>query len=232
MSCSAKLPIYGFFIAAFFPDHAPLIMISLYLIGIVTGIVVAVVLKKTIFRGEAVPFVMELPNYRLPRMKNVLRLMWDKASEFLQRAFTIIFVATIVIWFLENFDTSFNLVHDSGDSILAVIAGWIAPIFSPMGYGDWRITTALFTGFLAKETVVSTINVLFGAGTIISTVISPLSAMALLVFCLLYTPCVAAVTSVKRELGTRWMFIIIAFQCVIAWLMSLIVYGIGAALGF
>ncbi len=228
MSCSAKLPIYGFFTAAFFPGHGGLIMIGLYIIGIIVGILVTLVLKKTLFRGEAVPFVMELPNYRMPGAGNVARLLWDKAKDFLQRAFTVIFFATLIIWFLQTFDFHFNVVTDSQESILAVIAGWIAPIFNPMGLGDWRISTALVSGFMAKESVVATISVLFGAKAAIVTAIKPLSALALLVFCLLYTPCVAAIASVKNELGKRWALVICVGQCLVAWIVAYGVYLLGS----
>ncbi len=216
MSCSAKLPIYGFFAATFFPNASGLVMCSLYFIGIIFGIIVALISKKTIFKGEAIPFVMELPNYRMPAAKNVLHLLWEKAKDFLQKAFTIIFLATVIIWFLQTFDFHFNIVQDSSKSILAVIAGFIAPIFKPLGFGDWRISTALISGFIAKESVISTISVLFGAEGIFS-VLNVWSAASLLVFCLLYTPCIAAVASIKRELGTKWMFLIIIGQCVLAY---------------
>ena len=230
MSCSAKLPIYGFFTAAFFPKYGGLVMISLYVLGIVVGILVALVSKNTVFKGEAVPFVMELPNYRLPGAKNVARLLWDKAKDFLQRAFTIIFVATIVIWFLQNLSPSFHMVTNSQDSILAIIAGWITPIFHPLGFGDWRITTSLISGFLAKESVVSTIGVLFGSTQALLAAITPLAALCLLVFSLLYTPCVAAIASVKRELGMKWAVGMVVGQCVIAWIVAWIVHIIGMLL--
>lgn len=224
MSCTAKLPIYAFFTAAFFPENGALVMIGLYLFGIVMGIVMALILKKTTFKGEAVPFVMELPNYRMPGAKNVALLLWDKAKDFLQRAFTIIFLATIVIWFLQNFDTGLNMVTDSQDSILAMVAGVLAPIFAPVGFGDWRIVTALISGFLAKESVVSTITVLFGSVEVLKASLSIAGAAALLVFCLLYTPCVAAIASVKRELGGKWATIMVIGQCVIAWIAAFGVY--------
>lgn len=220
MSCSAKLPIYAFFAEAFFPRHAALVMIGLYFAGILAGILVALLLRGTAFRGEAVPFVMELPNYRMPGAKNVGRLLWDKAKDFLQRAFTVIFIATIVIWFLQTFDLRLNIVADSKDSILAVVAGWIAPVFAPLGFGDWRISTALITGFMAKESVVSTLSVLFGSTAALTALLTPLSAMSLLVFCLLYTPCVAAVASVKRELGGGWALGVALGQCAVAWLAA------------
>ncbi|MBO4747427.1 MAG: ferrous iron transport protein B [Clostridiales bacterium] len=227
MSCSAKLPIYGFFASTFFPKHSGLIMIALYFIGIFMGIIVALISKRTLFRGKAVPFVMELPNYRMPGAKNVGQLLWEKAKDFLQRAFTIIFIASIVIWFLQSFDTSLTLVDDSSKSILAVVAGYIAPVFGPLGFGDWRFSTALISGFMAKESVVSTLNVLVGSGDSILPLLTPVSAMALLVFSLLYTPCVAAVASVKRELGTKWAASIVIFQCVIAWIAAYAVTLIG-----
>ncbi len=228
MSCSAKLPIYSFFAAAFFPGKGALVMVILYFTGILVGILMALLMRGTMFKGEAVPFVMELPNYRMPGAKNVAQLLWEKAKDFLQRAFTVIFVATIIIWFLQTFDLRFNIVSDSKDSILAVIAGWIAPIFAPLGFGDWRISTALITGFMAKESVVSTLTVLFGSSTALTTLLTPLSAVSLLVFCLLYTPCVAAIASVKRELGGKWAAGVVIGQCVIAWLMAGLVYGMGA----
>ncbi|MBD5552454.1 MAG: ferrous iron transport protein B [Lachnospiraceae bacterium] len=223
MSCSAKLPIYGFFTAAFFPKKGGLIMVGLYFFGILTGILMALLFKNTLFKGEAVPFVMELPNYRLPGIKNVAQLLWEKAKDFLQRAFTVIFVATIVIWFLQTFSIRFSIVSDSKDSILAMAASIIAPIFKPLGFGDWRISTALITGFMAKESVVSTLTVLFGSGELMSQVLNPVSAASLLVFCLLYTPCVAAIASVKRELGGKWAMAMVAGQCVIAWCSAFIV---------
>ena len=228
MSCSAKLPIYAFFTAAFFPKYGALVMIALYFGGIVMGILMALLLGKTMFSGEAVPFVMELPNYRLPGAKNVAHLLWDKAKDFLQRAFTIIFIATIVIWFLQTFDLHLNVVTDSRDSILAMAAGVIAPVFAPMGFGDWRVSTALITGFMAKESVVSTLSVLFGSTETLLSVIAPLSAVSLLVFCLLYTPCVAAVASIKRELGGKWAAGVVVGQCVIAWIAAFVVYLIGS----
>ena len=226
MSCSAKLPIYAFFVATFFPGKGGFIMVGLYLIGIVTGIVAAYILKGTLFKGEAVPFVMELPNYRLPGAKNVALLLWDKAKDFLQRAFTVIFLATIVIWFLQTFSPSLDPVSDSKESILAWLAGWIAPIFAPMGFGDWRISTALISGFMAKESVVSTLNVLFGSRAALQQLLSTASAFALLIFCLLYTPCVAAVAAVKRELGGKWAAFVAFGQCLIAWMCSLLAFWI------
>lgn len=227
MSCSAKLPIYGFFTAAFFPKHGGLVMIALYLTGIFVGIVTAVVTNRTCFTGEAVPFVMELPNYRLPGLKNVTHLLWEKAKDFLQRAFTIIFLATIVIWFLQTFSPHLNIAADSQNSILAMVAGWISPIFAPLGFGDWRISTSLITGFMAKESVVSTISILFGTTENLMAVLTPVAAASLLVFCLLYTPCVAAIASVKRELGTVWAAIMVFGQCAIAWVCAFLVHMIG-----
>ena len=227
MSCSAKLPIYLFFTAAFFPDHAAIVMIALYFGGIVAGILSATVMRKLKFRGEAVPFVMELPNYRMPGAKNVGQLLWEKAKDFLQRAFTVIFLATIIIWFLQTFDTRLNVVTDSKDSILAVVAGWIAPIFKPLGFGDWRVSTALITGFMAKESVVATLNVLFGSTDILLAAITPLAAASILAFCLLYTPCVAAIASVKRELGWKWAVFVVFAQCAIAWGAAFIVRCVG-----
>ena len=231
MSCSAKLPIYAFFAEAFFPRNGALVMIGLYFIGILVGILMALLLRGTAFRGEAVPFVMELPNYRMPGAKNVGLLLWDKAKDFLQRAFTVIFIATIAIWFLQTFDTRLNIVTDSQDSILAMVAGWIAPIFAPLGFGDWRISTALITGFMAKESVVSTLSVLFGSTAALTSMLTPLSAMSLLVFCLLYTPCVAAIASVRRELGGRWAFGVALGQCAIAWVAAGAVQLFGMLLG-
>ncbi|MCC8015580.1 MAG: ferrous iron transport protein B [Eubacterium sp.] len=231
MSCSAKLPIYGFFAAAFFPKYAGIVMIALYFGGIAAGIITALLLKGTMFKGQAVPFVMELPNYRMPGAKNVGHLLWDKAKDFLQRAFTVIFVATIVVWFLQTFDLHFNMVEDSQNSILAVIAGIIAPVFAPLGFGDWRISTALITGFMAKESVVSTLTVLFGASSALQQILTPLGAICLLTFCLLYTPCVAAIASVKRELGGKWAVGMIFGQCAIAWIAAAAVRMIGLLLG-
>ena len=227
MSCTAKLPIYGFFARLFFPKISWLIMVALYFIGILVGILVALVSKNTVFKGEAVPFVMELPNYRIPGAKNVGHLLWDKTKDFLQRAFTIIFIASIVVWFLQTFDFTMNPVTNSQDSILAVIAGFIAPIFKLQGFGDWRITTSLIAGFMAKESVVSTTSVLFGSSDVLIATLTPLAALSLLVFALLYTPCIAAVASIRRELGHKWAIGVVLFQCFIAWLMSLLVYGIG-----
>ena len=230
MSCSAKLPIYGFFTAAFFPKHGGLVMVALYFGGILMGILMALLLRGTMFRGEAVPFVMELPNYRMPGAKNVGQLLWAKARDFLQRAFTVIFLATIVIWFLQTFGTHLNLVADSKDSILAVISGRIAPVFAPLGFDDWRISTALITGFMAKESVVSTLSVLFGSTEALLGVITPAAAASLLVFCLLYTPCVAAIASIRRELGGKWAAGVVIGQCVVAWLAAGVVHIIAMLL--
>ena len=227
MSCSAKLPIYAFFTAAFFPEHGAIVMIALYFGGIVMGILMALLMRRTLFSGEAVPFVMELPNYRMPGAKNVGHLLWDKAKDFLLRAFTVIFVATLVIWFLQTFNAHLSIVEDSKDSILAMVASVAAPIFRPMGFGDWRISTALITGFMAKESVVSTLSVLFGNTATLLSCITPLSAASLLVFCLLYTPCVAAIASIKRELGGKWAVGVVIGQCVIAWLAAFVVYLVG-----
>ena len=225
VSCSAKLPVYAFFASAFFPKYSALVMIGLYFFGIIMGIIVALALKKCVIRGEAIPFVMELPNYRMPKIKNVGQLLWEKAKDFLQKAFTVIFVASIVIWFLQSFDTHLNLVSDSQNSILALIAGYIAPIFKPLGFGDWRISTALITGLMAKESVVSSLNVLL-AQNVITTVLSKPAVAALLVFCLLYSPCVAAIASVKRELGVKWASVMVVFQCMIAWVCAFGIYWI------
>ena len=232
MSCSAKLPIYAFFTAAFFPKYGALVMIALYFGGIIMGILMALIFGKTMFKGEAVPFVMELPNYRLPGAKNVGQLLWEKAKDFLQRAFTVIFVATIVIWFLQTFGTHLNVVEDSKDSILAVVSGRLAPVFRPLGFGDWRVSTALLTGFMAKESVVSTLSVLFGTTAQLTEILTPVSALSLLVFCLLYTPCVAAIASVKRELGGKWAAGVVIGQCVIAWIAAFLVKIVGFLIGF
>ena len=226
MSCSAKLPIYGFFTSVFFPKYSGLIMVGLYFLGIAVGILVALLSKNSLFRGEAVPFVMELPNYRMPSAKNVVRLLWDKAKDFLQRAFTVIFVATIIIWFLQTFNPQLQMVSDSQNSILAMISGVIAPIFAPLGFGDWRVSTALITGFMAKESVVSTLNILFAGTEGVLAALSVPAAAALLVFCLLYSPCVAAVASMKRELGGKWAAGVVVFQCAVAWVCALVVYVI------
>ena len=220
MSCSAKLPIYSLFAAAFFPEHAALVMVSLYFLGIAVGILMAILLKSSVFKGEAVPFVMELPNYRLPGLKNVVQLLWEKARDFLQRAFTVILVATIIIWFLQSFDLRLSLTADPQQSILAWLASGIAPLFAPLGFADWRVSTALITGFMAKESVVSTLTILYGSSAAFAAALSPAAAAPLLVFCLLYTPCIAAVASVKRELGGKWAFIMVANQCIVAWLAA------------
>ncbi|MGN0368730.1 MAG: ferrous iron transport protein B [Wujia sp.] len=230
MSCSAKLPVYAFFTSVFFPNHAVLVMILLYFGGMATGILIAHILKKTVFKGEPVPFVMELPNYRLPGAKNVIMLLWDKAKDFLQRAFTVIFLATIVIWFLQTFDFTFHMVASSQDSILAVLAGLLAPLFVPLGFGDWRFSTALITGFMAKESVVSTLNVLIPKQMVLTELLSPAAAAALLVFCLLYTPCVAAIAAIRRELGRGWAAVVVIGQCVIAWLLAFVTYSVGTCL--
>ena len=224
MSCTAKLPIYGFFTAAFFPEYSGLIMVALYFGGIAGGILGAMIAKNSIFKGDAVPFVMELPNYRMPGAKNVLQLLWDKAKDFLQRAFTVIFLATIIVWFLTTFSPHLNMVTESKDSILAGIAGVIAPVFAPLGFGDWRISTALITGFIAKESVVSTLSILFGTTTALTSLISTKAAAALLVFCLLYTPCVAAIASIRRELGQKWAIGVVILQCAIAWVCAFAMY--------
>lgn len=228
MSCTAKLPIYSFFVSVFFPGKGGLIMSGLYLLGILVGIGAAFLYKDTLFRGEPIPFVMELPNYRLPSVKNVAQLLWEKAKDFLQRAFSVILIATVVVWFLQSFDLQLNMVSDSADSILARISGILVPLFAPLGLGDWRICTALISGFMAKESVVSTLEVLFG-GTI-GSILSPLSAGSLLVFSLLYTPCVAAVASVRRELGGKWAAGLALWQCLIAWVVAFAFHGIGALL--
>ena len=223
MSCSAKLPIYSLFAAAFFPKYAGLVMVLLYFTGILVGVLAALLLKSTVFKGEAVPFVMELPNYRLPGLKNVAQLLWEKARDFLQKAFTVIFAATIVIWFLQNFDLHLSLTADPQTSILARIAGDIAPLFAPLGFADWRISTALISGFMAKESVVSSLLVLFGSTAALTAALTPAQAAPLLVFCLLYTPCIAAVAAVKRELGGKWATIMVVNQCVVAWVCALLV---------
>ena len=224
MSCSAKLPIYAFFTSVFFSGKGALIMIFLYVFGILTGIIFALILKGSLFKGEPVPFVMELPNYRMPGAKNVCQLLWEKAKDFLQRAFTVIFVATIVIWFLQTFDLRFNIVTESKDSILAILAGYIAPIFNPLGFGDWRISTALISGFMAKESVVSTLSILYGSTQSLLMSLTTPAALSLLIFCLLYTPCIAAIAAIKRELNGKWALIVVFGQCLIAWLASFVVY--------
>ena len=228
MSCTAKLPIYAFFVSAFFPGKGGFIMTGLYVLDICIGILVAFLFKGTLFKGEAVPFVMELPNYRLPGVKNVGQLLWEKAKDFLQRAFTVILLATIVVWFLQSFDLTFNLVTDSSRSILAKVAGWIAPLFVPLGLADWRIVVSLISGFMAKESVVSTLGILFGGD--VGSALTPLSAASLLVFSLLYTPCVAAITTIKRELGGKWAIAVVIWQCVIAWVAAFLVRLIGTVL--
>jgi ferrous iron transport protein B len=233
MSCSAKLPIYSLFAMAFFPDHAALVMILLYIIGIAMGVLVALMLKSTSFQGEPVPFVMELPNYRLPGAKNVVQLIWDKAKDFITRAFTVIFAATVLIWFLQNFDVRLNVVTNSQDSLLALLGGIVAPIFLPLGFGDWRTSTALITGFTAKESVVSTLTVLFGGtADALGTIFTPFTAFTFLVFSLLYTPCVAAIAAVRREMGGKGAAIVVIFQCTIAWIVAFLVHLIGSLLGF
>ena len=231
MSCSAKLPIYAFFTAAFFPASGAAVMVGLYFGGMAVGVLAALALRRSLFSGEAVPFVMELPNYRMPSARNVGQLLWEKAKDFLERAFTIIFLATIVIWFLQTFDFGLNVVADSADSMLAVVAGWIAPVFAPLGFDDWRISTALVTGVMAKESVVSTLSVLFGSTASLVAALTPLAALGLLVFCLLYTPCVAAIASVRRELGGRWALAMVFGQFAVAWLAALAVRGAGLAMG-
>ena len=228
MSCTAKLPIYAFFVNAFFPGRGGLIMTGLYVLDICIGILAAFIFKGTLFKGEAVPFVMELPNYRFPSAKNVGQLLWEKARDFLQRAFTVILLATIVVWFLQSFDLTFNLVTDSSESILAMIAGWIAPLFAPLGLGDWRIIVSLISGFMAKESVVSTLGILFAGG--VGSALTTLSAASLLVFSLLYTPCVAAISTIKRELGGKWAIAVVIWQCVIAWIAAFLVRLIGTIL--
>lgn len=223
MSCSAKLPIYAFFTAAFFPKHGGLVMVGLYFTGILVGVIAALVFKSSFFKGEAVPFVMELPNYRMPGVKNVAQLLWEKAKDFLQRAFTVIFIATILIWFLQTFNLRLQMVEDSKDSILAAVSGVIAPVFAPLGFGDWRISTALITGLMAKESVVSTLNILFGSTASLQAALTTVSAAALLIFCLLYTPCVAAIAAIKRELGGRMAVFVVFTQCAIAWVCAFLV---------
>lgn len=231
MSCSAKLPIYAFFSAVFFPEHMALVMIGLYALGVVCGILMALLLKKTLFSGEPVPFVMELPNYRMPGAKNVALLLWEKAKDFLQRAFTVIFVATILIWFLQTFDMRLQVVADSHDSLLSAISGLLAPLFAPLGFGDWRVVTSLVSGFMAKESVVSSLVLLYGSTEVLLASLTPVAAASLLVFSLLYTPCVAAVSSIKRELGGKWAVGVVVGQCAIAWIAAFIVRVIGLALG-
>ena len=229
MSCTAKLPIYGFFANAFFPEISWLVTVILYFIGIIVGIIIACVFKNTLFKGDAVPFVMELPNYRLPSARNVLQLLWEKAKDFLQKAFSVILIATIVVWLLGNFDLRFNVVSDSSDSIMAAISGVVAPILKPLGLGDWRIVTSLISGFMAKESVASVLKVLFAGG--VSTALTPLAACSLLVFSLLYTPCVAAIASIRREMGNRWAIRVVLFQCFLAWVCAFCVRLIGLGIG-
>ena len=224
MSCSAKLPIYAFFTSVFFPGKGAFVMIFLYVFGILTAIIFALILKGSLFKGEPVPFVMELPNYRMPGAKNVCQLLWEKAKDFLQRAFTVIFVATIIIWFLQTFDLRFNIVAESKESILAILAGYITPIFNPLGFGDWRISTALISGFMAKESVVSTLSILYGSTQSLLMSLSTPAALSLLIFCLLYTPCIAAIAAIKRELNGKWALIVVFGQCLIAWLAAFVVY--------
>jgi ferrous iron transport protein B len=229
MSCTAKLPIYGFFVAAFFPGSGWWMITALYLLGIVTGILSAIFLKKTLFKGDAVPLVMELPNYRMPGAKNVGHLIWDKSKDFLQRAFSVILIATIAVWFLQSFDFGFNMVDDAQKSILAAVAGALAPVLGPVGLGDWRIVTALISGFMAKDSVVAMMNMLFAGG--VAAALTTLEAASMLVFSLLYTPCVAAVAAIRRELGGGWALYVVLCQCGIAWVMALLVRIIGLALG-
>ena len=231
MSCTAKLPIYAFFATVFFPERFALVMVGLYVLGVVMGILAALILRRTLFKGEPVPFVMELPNYRLPGARNVSQLLWEKAKDFLQRAFTVIFVATIVVWFLQTFDAHLRVVSDQQSSLLAMLAGMIAPVFAPLGFGDWRFSTALITGFMAKESVVSTLIILFGTNAALQSALTPLAAACLLVFSLLYTPCVAAISAIRRELGGRWAIAVVVSQCAIAYAAALVVRLIGLALG-
>ena len=231
MSCSTKLTIYAFFVGTFFPGRGALVILFLYLLGIGVGVALAALAHHTVARGEAVPFVMELPNYRMPSAKSVLQLVWDKSKDFLQRAFTVVFAAAVIIWLLQTFSPAFQMVDDPADSILALLATWVSPVFAPLGFADWRVTTALIAGFMAKEVVVATLSVLFGGVGAIAAVMSPLSALCLLVFCLLYTPCVAAIAAIRRELGAKWASGIVAFQCVVAWVVALLVRLVGMALG-
>jgi ferrous iron transport protein B len=231
MSCSTKLTIYGFFASAFFPGHAALVTILLYVLGVVLAVISAYLGHTLVFKGEAVPFVMELPNYRMPGLKSVGRLVWNKSKDFISRAFTTIFVASVIIWFLQSFTLRLSFTPDPSVSMLAAIAGVAAPLFAPLGFGDWRVATAHIVGFLAKETVVSTCQVLFGSVSQMVGAITPLAAAGLLVFCLLYTPCVAAIAAIRRELGNKWALGIMAFQCVVAWLCAFVVRLVGMALG-
>jgi ferrous iron transport protein B len=231
MSCSAKLPIYGLLTAAFFPKHGAVVMTLMYFTGIIVAVLYALILGNTKFKGEPVPFVMELPNYRFPGLKSVGRLIWDKAKDFITRAFTVIFVATLIIWFLQTFDSHLNVVSSSHDSLLAMVGGFIAPIFAPLGFGDWRVSTALITGFTAKESVVSTMTVLLGSGVDgLTTMFTPLTAVVFLVFTLLYTPCVAAIGAVRKELGGKWAFAIVVLQCMVAWIVAFAVNVVGGLL--
>ena len=229
MSCSAKLPIYAFFVSVFFPKQGALVMAGLYILGILLGVLAAFIYKGVLFKGEPVPFVMELPNYRLPGIKNVAQLLWEKAKDFLQKAFSVILIATIVVWFLQSFDTHFNPAVNSADSILAKISGLLSPVFAPLGFGDWRICTALICGIMAKESVVSTMEVLFTGS--IASVLSPLAEASMLVFSLLYSPCVAAIASIRRELGVKWAGGVVIWQCVVAWVAAFLVHLIGTAVG-
>ena len=229
MSCTAKLPIYAFFISAFFPGNGGFIMTGLYLLGIVVAILIALLFKGTIFRGEAVPFVMELPNYRMPGVKNVSQLLWEKAKDFLSKAFSVILIATIFVWFLQSFDWHFNIVSDSAESIMAMISGWLVPVFVPLGLGDWRIVTSLISGFMAKESVVSTMEILFGSG--IQAALTTVSAATMLVFSLLYTPCVASIAAVRRELGVRWAVGVVIWQCIVAWVVAFVARAVCIVIG-
>ena len=229
MSCTAKLPIYAFFVSAFFPGKGGFIMTGLYVLSIAVGILVAMLFKKTLFKGEAVPFVMELPNYRMPGVKNVAQLLWEKAKDFLSKAFSVILIATIIVWFLQSFDIHLKLVSDSSESLMAMISGWLVPLFAPLGLDDWRIVTSLISGFMAKESVVSTMGILFGDS--IYTALSTVSAATMLIFSLLYTPCVAAIASIKRELGGKWAFGVVIWQCFVAWVIALVVRLICMAIG-
>jgi ferrous iron transport protein B len=231
MSCTAKLPIYAFFVGAFFPEKGWMIMTGLYLLGILMGILCALLFKNTLFKGEAVPFVMELPNYRMPSPRSVFQLLWEKAKDFLQRAFSVILIATIVVWVLQSFSPSFALVEDSHDSILAQLAGFLAPLMRPIGLGDWRVCVSLITGFMAKESVVSTMEILFDGPGGVAGAITGLTAASLLVFSLLYTPCVAAIASIRRELGRKWAVGVVAWQCAVAWVVTLLLRAVFIALG-
>ena len=226
MSCTAKLPVYVFFTALFFPHNGTIVIVFLYFLGVAVGVLMALLMKRAVFKGHPVPFVMELPNYRIPSLTSVMRLMWDKIKDFAERAFTIIFLATIVIWFLQTFDFRFQIVEASKDSMLALSAGWLSPAFSPLGFGDWRIVTSLVSGFLAKESIVSSLTVLFGAGTTIASLMTPPAAMALLVFCLLYTPCVATISTVHHEMGSRYAFVLVLWQCMVAWICAFVVHAL------